>query len=71
MIVLLSVGVILAPGPLENLGGMRNPFGLEELSWVTDAAYIVLPLLPVCMLASVASLVLRYRRSGGEEGEQI
>jgi hypothetical protein len=71
VIVLLSIGVMLAPGPLDVLRGMRNPFGLEEQPWVTDAAYIVLPLLPLCMVASALSLVLRYRRSRGEEREQI
>jgi hypothetical protein len=71
MIVVLSIGVMLAPGPLEHLGGGRNPFGLEGQPWVTDAAYVVLPLLPLCILASALSLVLRYRRSEGEERQQI
>ena len=35
------------------------------------AGYFVLPLLPLCMLASVLSLVMRYRRSRGEERQQI
>ncbi|MDQ3910657.1 MAG: hypothetical protein M3305_02510 [Actinomycetota bacterium] len=55
MIVLLSIGVMLTPEPLEHLGGVRNPFGLEERSWVTAGAYIVLSLLPLCMLASALS----------------
>jgi len=38
---------------------------------VETATFIVLPLLPLCMLASALSLVLRYRRSGGEERQQI
>jgi hypothetical protein len=50
---------------------MRNPFGIEGAQWLTAGAYIVLPLLPLCMLASALSLVLRYRRSGGEERQQI
>ena len=71
VIVLLSVGVGLTPEPLEHLGGVRNPLGLEEPQWVTAAPYVVLPLLPLCMLASVLSVVLRYRRSRGEERQQI
>jgi hypothetical protein len=71
MIVLLSVTEGLAPGPLENQGGVRNPFGVEALPWLVDASYVLLPLLPLCILASAVSLVLRYRRSGGEVRQQI
>jgi len=56
---------------LENQGGVRNPFGLEELPWLADTALVILPLLPLCILASAVSLVLRYRRSGGEVRQQI
>ena len=71
VILLLSFGVMLAPGPLDNLGGVRNPFGIEGADWLTVGAYVLLPLLPLCMLTSALSLVLRYRRSGGEERHQI
>ena len=71
VILLLSVGVALTPEPLQSLGGTRNPFGLEGHPRVAYAAYAVLPLLPLCMLASALSLVLRYRRSSGEERQQI
>jgi hypothetical protein len=71
VIVALSVTEGLAPGPLENQGGVRNPFGLERFPWLADAALIILPLLPLCILASAVSLVLRYRRSEGEVRQQI
>jgi hypothetical protein len=71
VIALLSVGVALSPGPLVNVGPIQNPFGLEEHPWVSTAWLVVLPLLPLCVLASALSLVLRYRRSGGEERQQI
>ena len=38
---------------------------------MTTVAYLILPLLPLCMLASALSLVLRYRRSKGDERQQI
>jgi len=71
VIVLVSVLVGLTPGGLQNLGGIRNPYALEDYPWLETVAYIVLPLLPLCMLASVISLVMRYRRSRGEERQQI
>jgi len=71
MIVLLSITEGLAPGPLENQGGVRNPFGLEALPWLEDVSYIILPLLPLCILASAVSMVLRFRRSRGEVRQQI
>ena len=71
VIVLLSAGVLLAPGPLGGLEGVHNPFGLEAHPWLADAGIIIVPLLPLCILASALSLVLRYRRSGGEERQQI
>jgi hypothetical protein len=71
MIVLLSITEGLAPGPLENQGGVRNPFGLEEFPWLVTVSYVVLPLLPLCILASAVSMVLRFRRSRGEVRQQI
>ncbi|MFL6057525.1 MAG: hypothetical protein ACJ732_01290 [Rubrobacteraceae bacterium] len=71
VIVVLSLVTLLTPGPLEGLGGARNPFGLEGHPWVVAAGWVFLPLLPLCMLASALSLVLRYRRSRGEVRQQI
>jgi hypothetical protein len=71
VIALESVVAFLTPGPLDGLEGAPNPFGLEGLPWLEVLGWIVLPLLPLCMLASAASLVLRFRRSGGEVRQQI
>jgi MFS family permease len=70
MIFLVSVGAALAPGPLPNLGGVQNPFGILP-PWMVLVFWATLPLLPLCILASVFSLVLRYRRSTGDERQQI
>src|SRR5215208_6140430 len=51
--------------------GIGKPFGLEQYPWVSDALPVVLALLPLCILASAVSLVLRYRRASTEVREQI
>jgi hypothetical protein len=66
-----SAAIFLSPGPLQDLRGARNPFGLEAHPWVEGLGLIVLPLLPLCMVASAVSLVLRFRRSTGVVREQI
>ena len=66
-----SAAVFLTPGPMQELKGARNPFGLENHPWVEGLGLIVLPLLPLCMVASAVSLVLRFRRSTGVVREQI
>jgi len=71
VIVLVSLSTALTPGRLPDLGGVPNPFGLEEYPWVAEAAQGVTLLLPLCILASAVSLVLRFVRSGGEAREQI
>ena len=68
---LICVGFIFVPGPLEGHPSVRNPFGLEWLAWVADVAVFIVLMLPLCILASALSLVLRYRRSRGEVRQQI
>ena len=67
----ICVSFILVPGPLGVQPGVRNPFGVEGLAWLADVTVFIVLLVPLCILASVSSLVLRYRRSGGEVRQQI
>jgi hypothetical protein len=71
VILSLSLAGGLAPGPMENQGGVPNPFGLEGLPWLADLATILLPLLPLCIVASAVSMVVRFRHAEGEERQQI
>ena len=71
VIVSMIVGGVLTPGRLQDLGRVRNPFGFEGHPWVGDLGQGVILLLPLCILASALSLVLRFVHSAGEEREQI
>ncbi len=71
VMVLIPIVFVFVPGPLEGHPGVRNPFGLEEYPWLPIVAVFVVLLLPACILGSALSLVLRYRRSGGEVRQQI
>jgi hypothetical protein len=64
VIFLVSAGFALSPGPMDGLPRIPNPFGLEKYPWVAEATLGVILLLPLCILASAASLVLRFLRSG-------
>ena len=70
-IVVASAGAGLVPEPLPDLGGIQNPSGLYGYPEVAYALFNVLLLLPLCILASAASLIVRFRRSGSEVRQQI
>lgn len=71
VIVCLSVTFVLDPGPLDGLPGVRNPFGVDWLRRFEDAGIFVVALLPLCILASAAGLISRFRHSGREVRQQI
>lgn len=71
VMILINVIFALTPGPLEGHPGVRNPFGLEQFPWLPGVSVASVLLLPLCILISAFSLVLRYRRSGREVREQI
>src|SRR5215218_8537162 len=68
---LICISFVFVPGPLEDHPGVRNPLGLESYPWLAIVTIFAVSLLPLCILTSAFSLVLRYRRSGGEVREQI
>jgi hypothetical protein len=69
--VLINVTFVLSPGPLDEHPGVQNPFGLEQFPWLREASVVTVLMLPLCILISAFSLVLRYRRSDRETREQI
>ena len=63
------VSLALRPGPIENFPSVRNPFGGPPfVEWVEAAGGV---LGPTCFVAAIISLILRFRRSRGEERLQI
>jgi len=64
---------VLGAGSLERFPGVRNPLSLPGAGdQLTAASSLALnALLPACIVASAVSMVLRFRRAGGLEREQI
>ena len=46
---------------------MQNPFGVASLEWLTVGIFVI----PVGVVAAVASLVIRFRRATGDDRQQI
>ncbi|MDQ3113420.1 MAG: hypothetical protein M3Q84_04870 [Actinomycetota bacterium] len=67
MIVLVSVGISTAPGPVNAIVGTENPLAFEPLQALSP----IFGLLVVGFVGAVASLVVRYRRSVGTERLQL
>ena len=58
-------------GRLGNVS-LSNPFALDGLGGqLAEASAICFVLLPIAFLASLASLVVRLRRAGGDERQQL
>ena len=66
----LVAGTTLNPGPLENFPQITNPYGVDSL--ILDAVEIAgVILVPASIVASAVSLIVRTRRAGRVERQQI
>ncbi len=72
-ITVITAAAIFSPGDMGNVGygGHRNPLGIEPLAPVLRLVQVALILLPILILVSAVSVILRYRRSVGIERQQI
>ncbi|MDQ3105769.1 MAG: hypothetical protein M3Q87_11275 [Actinomycetota bacterium] len=73
-VVTLTVVIYPAPGELEQspVPGLSNPLAIEGAAQVFDVLFtVLLPLFALCILASAAGVVRRFRRSRGVERQQL
>ena len=67
-----QLGLLLRATPLENHPGTRSPWAAENLAPVMEAvSFVGIITLGVCLLASVHTLVAAFRRSRGEDRQQL
>jgi len=66
------VGVVsgaFSPGPVDGLGPLRNPLGIE--SFTNSYKAVLYPMAPFLFAASALSVFVRLRRATGVERQQI
>ena len=72
VLVLASLSEAFSPGKLSEAPNVTNPLGIEyargTLELVNTVAFLLLPL---CFVLSALSMVVRFRRSTGEERQQL
>jgi signal transduction histidine kinase len=73
VLVIVVLGITFAPGTLEESSypNLRNPLGVEALKPFLDVALVIVLFIPVTIVASAVSLVMRFRRSTGTERLQL
>ncbi len=69
----VAAGLALTPGPFEEpYEFVTNPFGVEAIGGsVLDQGGIGWPFVAASVLVSAASMILRFRRSRGQERQQL
>jgi signal transduction histidine kinase len=66
-----TVAFALIPGELESWPGLRNPVGVEGADWLRAVGDISMLLFVFGLLGALASVVMRFRRSSGDERQQL
>jgi signal transduction histidine kinase len=70
---LVYFAILLDPAPMEEspVPDAPNPIGIESLRSILNAAEALILVIPIGAIASLTSLVLRFRRSSGVERLQL
>ena len=66
-----TLGFALQPGELPGSSGLRNPVGLENSGWLPWVGNLGMLAFLFGLVGAAASIVIRYRRSRGEERQQL
>jgi signal transduction histidine kinase len=68
-----SVGILFSAGSLAGDGypQLQNPLGIRSLSWLLGPLQWLLFFFPLAIVASMISLVFRFRRSHGRDRLQL
>ena len=61
----------LAPGDLGGYPGIPNPAGVEGATWIRTLGDTVMLVFVAGVLAAIVSMAVRYRRSEGDERQQL
>jgi hypothetical protein len=70
-VTLFGLGLAFTPGPLENFRTVENPFGTPSARTIGALGPAIQVLLFGAAVASAASLVVRYRRAGQTQRQQL
>lgn len=69
--ILLVVTGVVMPARFYQDVTWDNPFGIEAFAPYVPASFTLTPMLALCLLASGASMVIRYRKAVGVEKAQL
>ena len=67
LIAVSTVGMAVQPGFVEEMAGTANPLGSETLKPLAYAFMLVI----ACFVGSLAGLIVRYRRAGARDRQQL
>jgi hypothetical protein len=72
LFVLMTVQLMIKPGPLESNPRVRNPTGIEAAASVVEVSWNnIIPILTIIVLAAPAAVLVRFWHSRGEERQQL
>jgi len=66
-----SLAITFSPGPMDNTTTFVNPLGIESLRGLFSILVASVVVIPMCIVASAVSLIMRFRRSHGVERLQL